>query len=338
MPASSFTSRFSPLTWVVLALALALAWQWWNTREQLNHLQEQLARRLKEGDAANAEARTLSRQASEAVREATTRLTKVETRLAESQSQQIALEQLYQSLARNRDEWALAEIEQVVTLAAQQLQLAGNVSGALVALQNADARLARAPDGSARAQFLPIRRTLQKDIEKLKSLPYVDLPGMALKLDAVMGNVDNLPLAFEQRLGPQAEPKEGAMPDTSTLSRWGGEAWRQLRQLVRVRDMGGTEPVVLSPNEGFFLKENLKLRLINARIALMQRNDTVFRSDIQAAQLWLARHFDTRSEKTITAIGTLKGLSGSSLAIEPPSLADSLNAVRNFRPPRADAK
>jgi uroporphyrin-III C-methyltransferase len=118
----------------------------------------------------------------------------------------------------------------------------------------------------------------------------------------------------------------------------GQEAARQVRQLVRVRDMRGTEPVVLSPNEAFFLRENLKLRLINARIALMQRNDQVFRSDVQAAQMWLARYFDVKSEKTVAAIGTLKGLSGNSVALEPPSLAESLNAIRNFRPARADAK
>jgi uroporphyrin-III C-methyltransferase len=333
-PPSSMLSR---VPWLSLLLCLALGGHWWVTRTQMGDLQEQLAKRLREGDAANSEARTLAKQANESVKDATAKLAKVEARLAESQSQQAALEQLYQSLARNRDEWALAEIEQVITLAAQQLQLAGNVSGALVALQNADARLGRAANGAVQAQFLPIRRVLQKDIEKLRAIPYVDVPGIALKLDAVMGAVDNLPLAFDERLKPAArdtaQPVQAAA-DESTLSRWANGAWREMRQLVRVRDMSGTEPVVLAPNESFFLRENLKLRLINARIALMQRNDTLFRADVQASQLWLARHFDVRSEKTIAAIGALKGLSNSSLAIEPPSLADSLNAVRNFRPTR----
>src|SRR6266542_2987440 len=64
-------------------------------------------------------------------------------RLAESQSQSLALEALYQDLSRNRDEWQLAEIEQVLAIASQQLQLARNVRAALLALQLADSRLAR---------------------------------------------------------------------------------------------------------------------------------------------------------------------------------------------------
>jgi uroporphyrin-3 C-methyltransferase len=74
----------------------------------------------------------------------------LESRQLEAQSQQLALEQLYQDLSKNRDEWALAEIEQVLSTASQQLQLAGNVQGALIALQNADRSLSR----SDKPQFI----------------------------------------------------------------------------------------------------------------------------------------------------------------------------------------
>src|SRR5918911_1014816 len=111
----------------------------------------------------------------------------LDARLAEWQSQQLALEALYQELSRNRDEWQLAEIEQVLAIASQQLQLARNVRAALLALQLAEARLARAD----RPQFVPIRRALARDIERLKTLPVLDLPGMSMRIDTLAAQVES---------------------------------------------------------------------------------------------------------------------------------------------------
>src|SRR6185503_14909057 len=117
------------------------------------------------------------------------------------------LESLYQELARNRDEWQLAEIEQVLAIAQQQLQLSGNVRAALLALQLAESRLSRAD----RPQFLPVRRALTRDIDRLKSLPTLDVPGLSLALDRLVASVDALPLAFEERVERPA-PAKAAKP------------------------------------------------------------------------------------------------------------------------------
>src|SRR5207237_560705 len=90
------------------------------------------------------------RTAQDIAREMQNRMTVLESNIAQSRSQQAALEQLYQELSRSRDEWALAETEQVLAIASQQLQLAGNVQGAILALQTADARLARPRCGNKR--------------------------------------------------------------------------------------------------------------------------------------------------------------------------------------------
>jgi uroporphyrin-3 C-methyltransferase/uroporphyrinogen III methyltransferase/synthase len=129
----------------------------------------------------------------------------------ESQGQQLALEQLYQDLAKNRDDWALAEIEQVLSTASQQLQLAGNIRGALIALQNADARLSRAD----RPQFIAIRRAITRDIDNLKSLPNVDLTGIALRLDTLVGEIDDMPLLSDEKpavLAPPPKTRLAASP------------------------------------------------------------------------------------------------------------------------------
>ena len=359
--AADFRAWWTTPRLVVALLLLFFVWNWYATRQQIEGLREEMATRLKEEDALTKESRTLAREAQDRMREALVKLTALESKIAESQSQQVALETMYQDLSRNRDEFALAEIEQTLALASQQLQLAGNVSGALVALQNADARLGRAD----KAQFIVLRRVLQRDIERLKSLPLFDTTGLAIKLDAVIGSVDTLPLVFDEKLQPvparkapgAAGPAPAAAPTTApgaapaagngpapagaqqgTLQRLRDEAWEQLKQLIRVRDIDNAEPVLLSPQQTFFLRENLKLRLLNARISLLQRNDALFREDINAASTWLTRYFDVRSKGGANAQATLKSLAAGAVNIELPTLADSLNAVRNFRAPRAPGK
>src|ERR687895_1559612 len=201
-------SRAPLLLLIAIALALGVATLFWlDARSRIGATQEELARRLRDIEANAGEARSIARQSQEAVREAHVKVAQLESRLAESQSQQLALEALYQELSRNRDEWQLAEIEQVLAIASQQLQLAGNVRAALLALQLAEARLARAD----RPQFVPIRRALARDIERLKTLPTLDLPGMSMRLDSLAAQVDALPLAFDERAQRDAAAKEAAV-------------------------------------------------------------------------------------------------------------------------------
>ena len=164
----SFADRFAAVTpWVVVAvLALLVAgWQAYDTRTRLSGTQKELARRLSASEAAVAKNQGLVQAGQEQVGRLQDKVDELENRLAESQSQQAALEKLYQDLARGREEWVLAEIEQGITLAAQQLQLAGNVQGAVLVLQAADARLA----ASNRPQFISLRKVLLRDLDRLQA-------------------------------------------------------------------------------------------------------------------------------------------------------------------------
>jgi hypothetical protein len=165
------------------------------------------------------------------LRDKEAKITLLEARLAESQSQQAALEALYRDLAPSRDEIALTEIEQVLLVASQQLQLAGNVPSALAALQLADARLQRLE----RPQFLPLRRALTRDMDRLKAMPFVDVAGMSLKLDQALAAVSALPLAMDERLPPPAPAKApAAAAEEAAWQRLLREAWAEIRQLVRI--------------------------------------------------------------------------------------------------------
>ena len=177
---------------------MLLAWGWWGARSELAELREGVAQQLRETGTEARDSRIVAKEAQDAVRDALARIGALEAKLLESQSQQLSLESLYQELSRSRDDWLLAEVEQTLAIAAQQLQLAGNVQAALVALQNADARLAR----SDRPQFLPLRRVIARDIERLKNAPSLDVAGMTVRIDQVIAAVDSLPLLVDGR--PQA--------------------------------------------------------------------------------------------------------------------------------------
>jgi len=327
--------RLLAAMWVVLVAALATAF-WLDLRERIGATQEEVARRLRDVEAESRNTRIAAREAQEVARELRSKLAALEQRLTESQSQQLALEALYQELSRSRDEWQLAEIEQVLAIAQQQLQLSGNVRAALLALQLAEGRLARAD----RPQFLPVRRALARDIERLRAVPALDLSGLSMKLDSLVAAVDTLPLAFDERTpkladdrgAPGAEEKAtGAARVEGFFTRLGGEVWRELRQLVVVRKVESPEPPLLPPAQAYFLRENLKLRLLNARLAMLTRDEAGYREDLRVSQAWIRQYFDTRSKPAQAVLAQVRQLSSAAISFEPPSIAESLEAVRGFK-------
>ena len=331
-------SRLALLTLFAVILAAGLAALFWlDARQRIGGTQEELARRLRDIEGDVREARSTARQAQELVREAQAKIGQLESRLAESQSQQLALEALYQELSRNRDEWQLAEIEQVLAIGSQQLQLAGNIRAALLALQLAEARLARAD----RPQFVPIRRALARDLERVKALPAVDIAGMSTRLNSLVAAVDSLPLAFDERSEREPAAKSGPADAErgfwSFWSRLGSEIRSELRSLVVVRQVNTPDPPLLPPTQAYFLRENLRLRLLNARLSLLMRDEAGYREDMRAAQAWVRRYFDTRSKQTADALVQLKALSSASLSFEMPSISESLEAVRGFKSRRERA-
>ena len=321
--------------WVVVAiLALLVAgWQAYDTRTRISGTQKELARRLAASETAVTQNRALVQAAQDQAGQLQTKLGELENRLAESQSQHATLEKLYQDLARGREEWVLAEVEQGITLAAQQLQLAGNVQGAVLALRAADARLA----ASNRPQFISLRKVLLRDLDRLQAQPVVDYPGINLRLDSVITAIDSLPLVVDGRPRDTTEHPEMApwsLDALMTRDFWSGlgrEIWGEIRALVRIQRFDRAEPVLLAPGQIFFLRENLKLRLLNARLALLMRDQWTFRNELMQAQAWLERHFDTEASAVRTAQTTLAQLLVSDVAPEIPTLNASLSALNALR-------
>jgi uncharacterized protein HemX len=167
-------------------------------------------------------------------------------------------------------------------------------------------------------------------MERLKALPVLDIAAMSARIDSLVAGVDSLPLAFDERTQPTAKERTPA-PDQSFWSRLGTEVWGELRQLVVVRQVGSSEPPLLPPPQAYFARENLRLRLLNARLSLLARDEAGYREDLRASQSWIQRYFDPRSKQGADALAQLKQLSATTISFEMPNISESLDAVRGFK-------
>lgn len=313
---------------VALAVAAVATWIAVDARLGVRSFEYRAGGRLAELGADQQQSKANLAQAQAALKEAQTRIGDLEARVSDTQEQRVALEEMYRELSRSADDRLLSEVEQLLVLASQQLQLAGNVRAALIALQAADQRLAHAEKLAA----TPLRRAIAQDMERLKAVPQVDTVGLAVKLDGLINQTDTLPLIISETV-PIARVSR-VRSDESTVARAARDFWDEMKGLVRIRELDPPDAALLSPQQAYFLRENLKLRLLSARVALLARDESSFREDMRLSQAWIARYFDTKSRPTTAAMATLKQVADSPVSIAVPDINASLAAVRTARAAR----
>ncbi len=327
-----FPPRRSSSAVAVAALALAVAALIaglgfaWNTYDRMSQLEAQLARRMGEFDAASREARAAAKAANDALSDLGNRLGALETRAQEAQSQQLALTAMYQDLARSQDERVVADIEQTLLLAQQQLQLAGNVHAAILGLEAAETRLAHL----GKPQFADLRAAIAKDMERLKLMPAADAGGLNARLEALIQAVDGLKPESEAE-PPPAAPVPATTGTADTLARLSREMWNEFKTLVRIRRLDHPELPLLTPSQTYFLRQNLKLRLLSARLALLQRDEAAFRADLAAARDWTGRYFNRLEAGSKSFIASLDDLLKAPVALKEARVDASLKAARALR-------
>ena len=322
-------------TWLALVAAIAVAalllsgllWQ------RLGHLQEQLARQTAEAQAQATQAHSVAREAQDIARETAARQSVSDTRLSEVALQRSQLEELMQSLSRSRDENLVVDIEAALRLAQQQAQLTGSVEPLLSALQAAEQRIARA----AQPRLAPLQRALERDIDRLKSAAVTDTPALLARLDELARLSDDLPTLYA--VGPQFSghnnPSTAAPTRTAAPTNWWLAQLRQAfdvvrdeaRNLVRVSRIDQPEAALLAPEQSFFLRENLKLKLLNARLGVLARQTEAARADLAGATLVLNKYFDPSARKTQHAAGLLQQVTQQLRAVEIPRIDDTLAAL-----------
>lgn len=308
---------------VAIVLALGLAWQ---DYDRMKAMEVQLARRIGAFDAASQEARAAAKAANVALADLQGRLGALEARALESQNQQLALNAMYQDLARSQDERIVADIEQTLLLARQQLQLAGNVKAALIGLDAAATRLAQLD----KPQFEGLRDAIARDMERLKLLPAADIVSLNARLEVLIQSLDKL--KPESDTEPAVKQPPVASGDAvDTLARFSADAWREFKTLVRIRRLDHPELPLLTPPQQYFLRENIRLRLLAARMSLLQRDETGFRADLAAAREWTARYFNPRDEATRAVLTSLDEMGKAPVLLKDADIEASLKAARAAR-------
>lgn len=306
----------------VMAFLLSLfLWQ------KLSRIQEQLARQSADAGMQALEAKTWAKQAQETVQDSAARLALLEARLAELATQRAQVEDLMQSLSRSRDETLLVDIESALRIAQQQAVMTGSTEPLLAALQSAQKRVQR----TAQPRLMPLARALEKDLERLNNLPGFDLPGLMVKLDEGVALVDGLVLANEalsQQSKVRQPPEQAAVPTPSSwwmagLTRMGDE----FKSLLRVSRIDAPEAALLSPEQAYFVRENLKLKLLNARLGLLARQKDSVRADLSASAILVRRYAEPQSRRTTQLLQLLEQTNEQVRMAQVPRIEASLTAL-----------
>lgn len=264
------------------------------------------------------------------------RLTALAQQLAELQSRnrqyeaQLAESQrAYQELVRNRADWLVDEVEATLNLAAQQLLISGNVPVAVRVLEGLETRLNRFDH----PQLLPIKQAVSQDIADLKNKPYLDTAGAALRLNRLETAVASLPMAVDSTL----QAGESVPVAVDPQAPWWQRAWQNtvnsLKGMVEVRSLNSNDSMLMSPEQVYFVRENLRLRIMDARLALMQRSGEVYAAELNTAEAAVRQYFDPASEATrswLNELAQLKSLDVHNTQ-DGNTLAASLNAVREYQ-------
>ncbi|MDF1485050.1 uroporphyrinogen-III C-methyltransferase [Ramlibacter sp. H39-3-26] len=313
------------------AVASGLLWH------KLSGIQEQLARQSADANSLAIEARTTAREARDLARDIAARQSVAEARLGDVALQRSQIEELMQSVSRSRDENLVVDIDSALRLALQQTQLTGSLEPLLAALKGADQRIARA----AQPRLAPLARAIGHDIERIKSANVTDTAGLLGRLDDLSRLVDDLPVVntvgigtAASRLAPpataDAQPGAPAADEAWWLVAL-RRGWQQVRDeargLVRVSRIDQPDAALLAPEQTYFLRENLKLKLQGARLGVLARQYEATRADLTGATALLNKYFDPASKRVQNAATLLQQTMAQARAAELPRPDETLNAL-----------
>ena len=331
---------------VAIAASLVLAWK---TDQRVQILEQELVRRQQANAGQSAEAQMLAKQAQEGMRDASAKLALLEARVAEVAVQRGQLEELIQSLSRSRDENVLVDIEAAIRVALQQTAITGSAEPLVATLKQSDERLAR----YSQPRLEGVRRAIARDLDRVKAVRVADISSLTIRLDEAIRLVDELPLlsvaeprkeAARPRLPAIAASASKPPPAAASQAASTGEAlwpsllgdawtsvtervWSEARSLVRVTRIDHPEAMLLAPEQAFFLKENLKLRLLNARLALLSRQFDTTQADLQLVQASIDRYFDRGARRTMLASELVRQVIGQARQVGVPRPDDTLAAL-----------
>jgi uroporphyrin-III C-methyltransferase len=248
---------------------------------------------------------------------------------AQQKAHQDALDALHarqdQTHTRSSREWTLREAEYLMQIANQRLQLERDVTSAIVALTAADERLREL----AEPGLLVVRRQLAGELNALRAVPSLDREGMVLELISYAQRVDQLPLAnAPPKTSSTSAPSNATTPATRDWHVALDAAWQSLKRLVVVRRDSQPVQPMLAPEQEYFLRQNLRLQLEAARVALLRDDPGSFKAGLDSATSWLKQYFDTSDKSVSSAIDALHDMTKLNIRPTLPAIDESLRLLR----------
>ncbi len=231
-------------------------------------------------------------------------------------------------LGRSELGWTLAEVEYLLRVASESLQLRRDRRTAEAALKGADARLRELAD----PRLLPVREQLARELNALREVPRVDVDGISLRLSDWLQQVGGLPVAGSRYQPPPSDTP--AFDGARTAHDWRDlprVIWDALRELFRIREHDKPVGPMLPPERAWFLKENLRLQLAAARLALLREDPVAYGQALTTAASWLTAWFDTGDSRVQAMAAGLRELADIDIRPDLPDVATALQQLRQLR-------
>ena len=229
---------------------------------------------------------------------------------------------------RDRSDWVVAEVEYLLRIANDRLRLHHDVGTALTALTAADERLHELGNPA----FLPVREQVAREVAALRAAVEPDIPGLSLVLNSLAERVEQLPLSLQYHGGRgQAPAATDAAAPADAVHDWRAflrAVWEDLKGLVVIRRNQGTVGAMLPPDQEFFLRQNLRLKLETAQLATLQRNEPAYQSNLHGARELLVTYFDQDSGAVTAMLAELDRLAQAQINPELPDISGSLRVLR----------
>ncbi|WP_108652524.1 uroporphyrinogen-III C-methyltransferase [Dongshaea marina] len=229
--------------------------------------------------------------------------------------------QLREKAQRTPANWVLSEADYLLKMAGHKLWLQHDVPTAILLLNSADERILSLHDPS----LIPLRRTIANDITQLQALHRPDREGIALRLGALVTQIDKLELAH-----PYVRKQQDAQQDqlSSQVADWKQnlvKSWHHfINDFVTVQRQDGQVKPLLSPSQNWYLRQNLRLMILQAQQAVYQEQPELYRQSLADARQWVAQYFSANDPKAQGVIRELDQLIKQPVSVEYPKQLKSL--------------
>ena len=235
--------------------------------------------------------------------------------------------QVKRQLGKTRGDWLIADAEYLLSIANQRLHLMGDVNTTRMALEAADQRLRESGDTAA----FKVREQISKEIAGLKSVTTPDIVGMYSSVQLLKENANTLAVILPYAGKPLTQSKQIHDHEVDQVATHGllGSALNLLEGYVTVRHSDQPVTEILTEEEVIFIRQQLNVKLEMIKIALVQQNDALYKTNIADAKQWLNKNF-TKNKSAKNFHTELDKLNAIPLQTQFPDISQSLKMLKDI--------